>query len=60
MAATGDSDGPGLRTVTPPSDEHDDSQMNAIGWLVFAGLAIVLLPVLPIVALIWLYGKLTN
>lgn len=59
MAASSD-DGSPLRTVTPASDEHDDSQMNAIGMLVFAGMLIVILPVLPIIALIWLYGKLTS
>lgn len=60
MAATNDSDGPGLRTVTPPSDEHDDSQMNAVGWIIFGLLAILLLPLAPIAVLLWLYSKLTN
>jgi hypothetical protein len=59
MAASND-DGSLLRTVTPASDESDNSQMNAIGWLVFAGMLIIMLPVLPILALIWLYGKLTS
>lgn len=58
MAATGDDDGSGLRTVTPPSDEHDDSQMNAVGWIIAGILAFVLLPLAPIVALLWLFDRL--
>ncbi|ACV47108.1 MULTISPECIES: DUF7535 family protein [Halomicrobium] len=59
MAAETDG-GSGLRTVTPLANESDDSQMNAIGWLIFAGMLVVMLPVLPILALIWLVDKLTN
>lgn len=58
MAATTNGDDSPMETVTPPSDETDDSQMNAIGWLVFGVLAIVLLPLLPIVALLWLFDTL--
>lgn len=60
MAAASDTDGSGLRTVTPLSDEHDDSQMNAIGWIIFGILALVLLPLAPIALLLWLFDRLTN
>ncbi len=43
-----------LRTVTPPSGTHPDAQMDAIGWLIFLGLLILLLPVLPILIIVWL------
>jgi len=49
-----------LRTVTPPSGTHPDASMNAIGWLVFLGLLVILLPVLPILLLIWLFSKATE
>jgi len=49
-----------LRTVTPPSGTHPDAAMNAIGWLILAGLLVLLLPVLPVLALIWLFSKVTE
>jgi len=58
MAAASDTDRSVLRTVTPLSDEHEDSQMNAIGWIIFGILAIVLLPLLPIAILLWLFDRL--
>jgi len=60
MATGSDTDRSFLRTVTPPSDKHDNSQMNAVGWIIFGLLAIVLLPLLPVIALIWLFDRLVN
>ena len=60
MATGSDTDRSFLRTVTPPSDKRDNSQMNAVGWIVFGLLAIVLLPLLPVIALIWLFDRLVN
>ncbi|PSP95835.1 hypothetical protein BRC91_00625 [Halobacteriales archaeon QS_4_62_28] len=60
MATGSDTDRPSRRTVTPPSDEHDDSQMNVVGWIIFGLLAILLLPLLPVIALIWLFDRLVN
>jgi hypothetical protein len=60
MARSEDAEESGLRTVTPLSTEKDNDQMNAIGWLVFAGMLVVLLPVLPVIALIWLFDKLSS
>jgi hypothetical protein len=48
------------RSVTAASDTQPDTQMNAIGWLVFAGLLILLLPVLPLLVVVWLFDKLTD
>jgi len=47
-----------LRTVTPPSGTHPDAEMDAIGWLMFIGLLVVLTPLIPILAVIWLIAKL--
>ncbi|PSP84549.1 hypothetical protein BRC96_05355 [Halobacteriales archaeon QS_6_64_34] len=46
-----------LRTVTPPSGTHPDAEMGAFGWLIFLGLLVLLLPVLPILAVIWLLDR---
>ena len=46
-----------LRTVTPPSGTHPDAQMDAIGWLIFLGLLILLLPVLPLLLVVWLISR---
>jgi hypothetical protein len=46
-----------LRTVTPPSGTHPDAEMGVFGWLIFLGLLVLLLPVLPILAVIWLLDR---
>lgn len=46
-----------LRTVTPLSGTHDLASMNAIGWIIFVIMGIILLPLLPVVALVWLVVK---
>ena len=47
-----------LRTVTPPSTTHPNESMDVIGWVIFLGLVVVLTPLIPIVAVIWLIAKL--
>jgi hypothetical protein len=49
-----------VRSVTPLAGENEDPQMNAIGWLLFAGMLIVILPLLPVLAVVWVIGKLTG
>lgn len=49
-----------LRTVTPEYFGRSDREMDAIGWLVFLGILVLLIPLLPYLALIWLIGKLTD
>ena len=46
-----------LRTVTPPSTTHPNESMDVIGWAIFLGLVVVLTPLIPIVAVIWLLAK---
>lgn len=49
-----------LRTVTPPSRGHSDSEMNTIGFAMFLGLLVLLVPLLPFLIIIWVISKLTD
>jgi hypothetical protein len=49
-----------LRTVTPPSGTHPDESMNIIGWLMLAGLLVVLTPIIPLIGVVWLLSKATD
>lgn len=49
-----------LRTVTPEYFGRPDREMDAIGWLIFLGLLVLIVPLLPYLALIWAIGKLTD
>lgn len=53
-------DGGLISTVTPLSDEHPNQEMDVIGWLVFLGMVVVLLPLLPVILLLWLVSKVTG
>jgi hypothetical protein len=46
-----------LRTVTPPSGTHPNESMDVIGWLMFLGLLVLLTPLIPFLAVIWLLSK---
>jgi hypothetical protein len=48
------------RSVTAPSDTHGDTFMDAVGLVIFGGLFILLLPVLPFLAVVWLFSKATD
>jgi hypothetical protein len=60
MATNDADDGSLLRTVTPLTGSSPNQQMDAIGWLIFIGMAIVLLPLLPVFVAVWLVSKLTG
>lgn len=45
------------RTLGKPFRARGDAEMNAIGWTIFLGMAILLLPLLPFIVLIWLITK---
>lgn len=49
-----------LRTVTPPTGGHPDAAMDTFGWGIFLGLVVLLLPMLPFIAIVWLISKLTG
>ena len=57
MSAEADDSDPGLarklyRTVTPPFVGRPDREMDAIGWGLFLGLIVVLIPLLPFLIVI--------
>jgi hypothetical protein len=45
------------RTVTPWYEGRDDVEMNTLGWALFLGLVIMLVPLLPFLLLVWLVTK---
>ncbi len=49
-----------VRTVSSPSHGHSDPGMSAIGWMIFVGLLFLLVPLLPIIAAVWLISKVTE
>jgi len=49
-----------LQMVTPSHLGRPDVEMNVIGWLIFFGLLVVILPVLPFLAVLGLAGKLRD
>ena len=44
-------------SVTPPTPWHNPPEMSVFGMMVAAGIALVLLPLLPFIAIIWLAGR---
>lgn len=44
-------------TVTPPTPMHNPKEMSAFGWIILFGIALVLLPLWPFIAIIWIAGK---
>ena len=58
MATTDDGDGRRpLRTVTRFVDERPDREMNVIGWLIFLGLLVVVLPLALGIGLVWIVWR---
>jgi hypothetical protein len=56
----GQSDSKPSRSVTPPSDTHGDTFMDLVGLVILGGLLVLLLPILPFLAVIWLFSKATD
>ncbi|AOW80678.1 hypothetical protein HTSR_1503 [Halodesulfurarchaeum formicicum] len=46
-----------MDTVTPPTPTHTAPEMSVLGWIIAAGIALVLLPVWPLLAIMWIIGK---
>ncbi|WP_439028286.1 DUF7535 family protein [Haloarchaeobius sp. DT45] len=46
-----------LRTVTKLPGGHPNEEMSAIGLIMFGLLFVILLPILPVIALVWLVSK---
>jgi hypothetical protein len=46
-----------MDTVTPPTPMHSARDMSAFGWMMAAGIALVLMPLWPLLAIMWIIGK---
>lgn len=49
-----------LHTVTKPYRSRPDAEMNFIGIAYGAGLLLILIPLLPLLVIIWVLGKVAN
>ncbi|WP_255169537.1 DUF7535 family protein [Natrononativus amylolyticus] len=49
-----------LRTVTPPYGGRVNPEMDVIGWGIFLGLLVLLLPLLPVAIALWLIVRLLD
>ncbi|MFC6837027.1 DUF7535 family protein [Halomarina ordinaria] len=61
MSQEPESDGLATRaidTVTPGYFGRRDVEMDAIGWALFLGLVILLVPLLPFLVIVWAISKL--
>lgn len=48
------------RTVTPGYGPRPDTEMNVIGYSLFLGMVILLVPLLPFVVIVWVISKLVG
>ncbi|CQR51102.1 MULTISPECIES: DUF7535 family protein [Haloferax] len=46
------------RTVTPGSRTHPNSEMDSIGWTMFLLLVVLMVPLLPFIAIVYVLSKL--
>lgn len=49
-----------IRTVTAPYRSRSDNEMNLMGMLLGLGLVMVMIPLLPFIAVVWVLSKLTD
>jgi hypothetical protein len=49
---------PVLRTMNPLRKARPNAEMDAIGWAILLGLLMILLPLLPFIAIVYLFSKL--
>ena len=49
-----------IRTVTAPYRSRSDDEMNIMGMLLGLGLIMVMIPLLPFIAILWVVSKLTG
>jgi hypothetical protein len=47
-----------VRTVTPPYRGRSDEEMNVVGVLLFAGVLVLLIPLGPILLVVWILSRL--
>ena len=44
-------------TVTPRFDSRPDGEMDSVGWLMFGLLAVLIIPLLPFIAIVYVLSK---
>jgi hypothetical protein len=49
-----------IRTVTPEYIGRPNREMNTIGWSIFLGMMILLVPLLPFMIIVWTIAWLTG
>jgi hypothetical protein len=49
-----------IRSVTPLTGTRPDQEMDVFGWGMFLGIAILLVPLLPFILIVWLVSKVTE
>jgi hypothetical protein len=45
------------RSVSPRYESRGNAEMDSIGWAMFLGILVLLLPLLPFLVLVWLLEK---
>jgi hypothetical protein len=45
------------RRVSPLYGSRPNAEMDSIGWSIFLGMLVILVPLLPFVLIIWVLGK---
>lgn len=48
------------RSVSPRYESHGDIAMDSIGWAVFLGILVLLVPLLPLLFVVWALEKLVS
>lgn len=48
-----------IRTVTPEYFGRSNREMDAVGWSVFLGMVILLIPLLPFMIIVWVIARIT-
>ena len=46
-----------IRSVTPLTGTRPNQGMDVIGWSIFLGLVILMVPLLPLLIIVWLVSK---
>lgn len=52
--------GRAYRRASPLYGSHPNTEMDSIGWSIFLGLLVLLVPLLPFFVIVWLLGKLID
>lgn len=59
MSSNGENGGR-IHSVTPEYFGRPDREMDIIGWVIFTGLIVLLVPLLPFLIIVWVIDRLTN